>query len=342
MRRSSSSLITVPRRWFTARYQTPRRTAPAEAPPVVFKPARVSFTSLKGDRPEPSVDPNEALQTYWPDNFVPNLVKPLPWIADPAPVTTPVDWTSTSVRSGVLGRKLGMMAVWDKHGVRHPLTVIEVDSQVVRINNEVIKGKVGVVMGMGRKKLKKVTKAEMVQAKKAGVHPHANQAEFRVTPDAVLPLTHSLTARHFLPGQYLDVCGTSTGWGFQGAMQRWNFSGQPASHGVSLTHRSHGATGSRQDPGRVFKNKKMAGRMGGTRVTQMNLQLYQIDPVRNLLFVKGAIPGRTGAVLRVRDAIKKPHKVENPPPFPTFIGDTGSEIVTMPAGETDPFAYGGT
>jgi len=335
MRRLSRSLSSLPpslslRCRHFSRWATPSRTAPTEAPSVIFKPQRPVYSSITSNVPFPTPpDPQETVKTYWPEGFVPNLVKPLPWIVSPAAVTSPVEWSSSSVRCGGLGRKLGMMAVWDARGIRYPLTVLEIDSQVVRVNTSMQKGKLGLVMGIGRSKLKKVSKALMVESKKAGVFPSATLHEFRCTPDALLPVTHSLSARHFTVGQFVDVTATSSGFGFAGAMQRWNFAGQPASHGVSLTHRSHGATGSRQDPGRVFKGKKMAGRMGGDRITTLNLKVYRIDPVRNLVFVHGAVPGRQGAIVRIRDAIKKKFDAEAPPPFPTFIGEPGTEMITM-------------
>ena len=322
-----------------------------------FRPPRPSFNPLSQSQPQsqsqlPSTqaafDPERALQSYWPGGFVPNLIAPLPWLSAPAPALTRATFTRGSVRAAVLGRKVGMMAAWDAHGVRHPLTVIEVDSQVVRVNPTLRGGKVGLVMGLGRRKLKRVSKALMVAAKAAGVHPKARLTEFRVTPDALLPVRHRMDARHFVVGQYVDVAGLTAGKGFQGAMKRHHFKGQPASHGVSVSHRSLGSTGSVQDPGRVWKGKKMAGRMGGVRDTQLSLRLYKIDPRRGLLFVRGAVPGNVGGVVEVRDAVKKSWERQGVvPPFPTFIpgADDAAEAQreqVMDAADVDPFAYGGT
>ena len=296
-----------------------------------------------------SVDPQQALSTYWPDGFVPNLIRPLPFIREEQPTFAQATLTPASVRSGLVGRKVGMVPVWDAQGVRHACSVVEVDSQVVRVNGSLVRGKVGLVLGLGRARLKRVPKPLMAVYKQAGVHPKEQLCEFRVTPDALLPVSLTLSALHFLPGQYVDVCGTSTGYGFQGVMRRHNFKGQPATHGVSVSHRSLGSTGSIQDPGRVWRNKKMPGRMGGERVTQLNLQVYKIDPVRNLLFIKGHVPGNVGGVVRVRDAVKKSwEKLGKLPPFPSYQrqGEEGEKSDTrervMEITGPDPFAYGGT
>ena len=319
----------------------------------MFKPPRPSFDPLASSSQTTAdnqpIDPQQALTTYWPDGFVPNLIRPLPFIRQQQPTFAQSTLTPASVRSGVIGKKVGMLPVWDSHGVRHACTVVEVDSQVVRVNGSLVKGKVGLVLGIGRARLKRVTKALMVQYKQAGVHPKERLVEFRVTPDALLPVGLQLSAQHFVPGQFVDVAGTSTGYGFQGVMRRWNFKGQPATHGVSVSHRSLGSTGSIQDPGRVWRNKKMPGRMGGERVTVLNLQVYKIDPLRNLLFIKGHIPGNVGGVVRVRDAVKKSwEKLGKLPPFPSWQQQAGdkddcdtSERVMEVTGP-DPFAYGGT
>ena len=351
---SSSLGCAAPLRRCYNRFATPSPTAPAEPPPVVFKPPRPSFDPLSpSSSPSASASPVDlaaALRAYWPDGFVPNLISPLPWLisSSPSPSIVPAPFTRQSVRSAVLGRKVGMMAVWDVHGVRHPVTVVEVDSQVVRVNPTLSKGRVGLVMGIGRRKLKRVSKALMVQAKVAGVFPKERLAEFRVTPDALLPIGHRVDVRHFMPGQWVDVAGVTSGKGFAGAMKRHHFGGQPASHGVSVSHRSLGSTGSIQDPGRVWKGKKMAGRMGGVRDTQLNLRLYKVDPKRSLLYIAGAVPGHAGGVVEVRDAIKKSweRSVGRMPPFPTFQHsqteeDTKQEQV-MDVGDQDPFAFGGS
>jgi large subunit ribosomal protein L3 len=174
--------------------------------------------------------------------------------------------------------------------------------------------------------------AKMFEA--AGVAPREHLAEFRVTPDAVLPLGTPLTARHFVPGQRVIVTGVSQGKGFQGAMKRHGFSGQGASHGNSLSHRVLGATGQRQDPGRVIKGKRMPGRMGGDTVTSDGRRVYKVDVRRNLLFLEGAVPGKPGGIIRVRDSVKYPFKPEAPPPFPTYTltPDDAGDLARWAAG----------
>jgi large subunit ribosomal protein L3 len=288
----------------------------------------------------------ESLQPYAAEypNFVPSLLRPVPWIRTDQPKLYPAPWSIHSVRTGLIGMKLGMMQLWTSQGVRLPITVLRVDSQVVAVKNVLgPKGTIGIQIGVGRRKLKKVPKAEMVEFKKAGVHPKSELMEFQITPDAVLPVAYTLNARHFVAGQYVDVRGLTKGKGFQGAMKRWGFAGQPRTHGVSVVHRSLGATGSRQDPGRVFKNKKMAGRMGYTNHTTQNLVVYKVDPMKNLLFLKGAVPGPQGRYITIRDAVKKPFTAKQPPPFPTYIskpGEREAEEIVMKLPEQDPFAYG--
>lgn len=174
---------------------------------------------------------------------------------------------------------------------------------------------------------------------KANVTPSRKLMEFRVSPDCLLDTGTKISALHFVPGQLLDVCGTSRGKGFAGVMKRWGFGGGSASHGNSLSHRAPGSTGCRQDPGRVFKGKKMAGRMGGKRVTKQNLMLLKIDPERDLLYVKGAVPGCAGSFVRVQDSIKGPF-YPSPPPVPTFELDAShpdypKQALFAPAGEKD-------
>jgi large subunit ribosomal protein L3 len=226
-------------------------------------------------------------------------------------------------RTGVLVRKVGMTRVYDDAGQHIPVTVLSLDGcQVVGVRtNEARTAKTkkgaevsrndgyqAVIMGAGAKKPKNTSKAMRESFAKAGVEPKAKLVEFRVTGD--LPeVGATVLADHFAVGQKVDVCALSTGKGFAGAMKRWNFGGLRATHGVSISHRSHGSTGMRQDPGRVFKNKKMAGHLGVERVTTLNLTVVRTDVERGLILVKGAVPGHEGAFVEVRDAVKKkPHK----------------------------------
>lgn len=169
-------------------------------------------------------------------------------------------------------------------------------------------------LGWGQAKVKNVTKSNKGHFAKAKVEPKKKLVEFRVAPDAMLEPGATLSAAHFVAGQKVDVCGTSKGKSFQGAMKRWNFSGLEASHGVSISHRSHGSTGNRQDPGKTFKNKKMAGHMGVDRVTTLNMEIAAVDVERGIIMVKGAVPGASGGYVMVRDAIKKARHADAPYP----------------------------
>lgn len=224
-------------------------------------------------------------------------------------------------RSGVLARKLGMTRVFSDEGRHVPVTVLALDGcQVVGLRTEEERdvttkkggqvkrtdGYTAVVMGAGEKKAKRTAKAQREQFAKAGVAPKARVTEFRVKSDIALPeVGAEVQADHFVPGQKVDVAGVSIGKGFAGAMKRWNFGGLRASHGVSISHRSHGSTGQCQDPGKVFKGKKMAGHYGVERKTVQNLEIVRTDVERGLLLVKGAIPGADGSFVEVRDAVKK-------------------------------------
>ena len=224
-------------------------------------------------------------------------------------------------RSGVLARKLGMTRVFSEAGRHVPVTVLALDGcQVVGLRTEDERdvttkkggqvkrtdGYTAVVMGAGDKKAKRTAKAQREQFAKAGVAPKAKVAEFRVKSDIALPeVGAEVQADHFVPGQKVDVAGVSIGKGFAGAMKRWNFGGLRATHGVSISHRSHGSTGQCQDPGRVFKGKKMAGHYGVERVTVQNLEIVRTDVERGLVLVKGAIPGAEGSYVEIRDAVKK-------------------------------------
>ncbi|MCC6947131.1 MAG: 50S ribosomal protein L3 [Bradyrhizobiaceae bacterium] len=219
------------------------------------------------------------------------------------------------MRSGVIAQKLGMTRVFTDAGEHVPVTVLKLDNcQVVAHRTAEKNGYVALQLGVGSRKVKNVSKALRGHFAAAKVEPKRKVAEFRVSQDAVIPVGAELTADHFVVGQYVDVTGTSIGKGFAGAMKRHNFGGLRASHGVSISHRSHGSTGGRQDPGKVFKNKKMAGHMGDTTVTTLNLKVVRTDPERGLLMLEGAVPGAKGGYILVRDAVKRPLPKEAPKP----------------------------
>jgi large subunit ribosomal protein L3 len=219
------------------------------------------------------------------------------------------------MRTGVLARKLGMTRLIREDGTHVPVTVLHLDAvEVVAVRTPERDGYAAVQLGLGRRKAKNTTKPMRGHFAKAKVEPKAHLAEFRVAPEALLEPGQRLSAAHFVVGQRVDIQGVTVGKGFAGAMKRWNFGGLRATHGVSVSHRSHGSTGNRQDPGRVFKNKKMAGHWGVERVSVLNLEVAAVDAERGLLFVKGAVPGPEGGIVRVRDAIKRPRPAEAPYP----------------------------
>ncbi len=225
---------------------------------------------------------------------------------------------TTKLRTGLLARKIGMTRLFSEKGEHIPVTVLQVDGcQVVAVKTLERDGYVAVQLGVDKAKLSRVTKPLRGHFAKAKVEPKKRLIEFRVTPDAVLELGAEISAAHFVPGQYVDVSGTTIGKGFAGVMKRHNFGGLRATHGVSVSHRSHGSTGGRQDPGRVFKNKKMAGHMGDVRATQQNLTVVAVDEARGLIMVRGAVPGSDGGYLEVRDAVKRP--LHKDAPFPAGL-----------------------
>ena len=200
------------------------------------------------------------------------------------------------MRAGLIAKKVGMSQVFAEDGQRVPVTVLHVDNcEVVAQKDGERDGYTAVQLGVGSTKVKNVTKPMRGHFAKAGVEPKAKLAEFRVEADGLLDVGAELTAEHFVEGQFVDVTGTSIGKGFAGGMKRHNFGGLRATHGVSISHRSHGSTGRCQDPGRVFKGKKMPGHMGVDRVTTRNLEVVHIDAERNLLYIKGAVPGHNNA-----------------------------------------------
>ena len=223
------------------------------------------------------------------------------------------------MRTGLIARKLGMTRLFGEDGAHVGVTVLQVDDcDVVAVRRADKDGYVALQLGVGRRKAKNVTKPMRGHFAKAKVEPKAKLAEFRVDEDALLEVGARLSAAHFVAGQFVDVQGLSIGKGFAGAMKRWNFRGLEASHGVSISHRSHGSTGNRQDPGRVFKNKKMAGQMGHRTRTVQNLEVFGVDAERGLIMVKGGVPGAKGSWVRVRDAVKK--ALPKQAPYPAALG----------------------
>jgi len=221
-------------------------------------------------------------------------------------------------RTGLIARKLGMTRIFNDDGSTVPVTVLHLDEVRVIANRTAEKdGYVAVQVGIGRAKPKNVTKPQKGHFAKAGVEAPRKLVEFRVGADAVVAPGSVLTGAHFAKGQKVDVTGVTQGKGFAGAMKRWNFAGLEASHGVSVSHRSHGSTGNRQDPGKTFKNKKMAGHLGVERITTQNLVVAGHDAERGLLLIKGAIPGAKGGYVLVRDAVK--HAVPDTAPFPAGV-----------------------
>ena len=237
------------------------------------------------------------------------------------------------MRTGVIAKKVGMTRLFQADGRHVPVTVLQLESvQVVGRREADRDGYTAVQLGAGVAKAKNVAKPQRAHFGKAQVEPKARLAEFRVSEDALLELGAEISADHFIAGQMVDVSGVTQGKGFAGAMKRWNFGGLRATHGVSVSHRSHGSTGQRQDPGKVFKNKKMAGHMGARNRTQQNLEIVRTDAERGLLFVKGSVPGHKGGWLQVYDAVKidRPEAV----PYPAGLVENAAEIATetAPAG----------
>jgi len=219
------------------------------------------------------------------------------------------------MRTGLIAKKLGMSRVFEMDGTHVPVTVLHVDGlEVVSVRTKEKDGYTAVQLGCGNVKAKNLSKPLKGHFAKANVEPKQKLAEFRVSDDCLLSVGDKLSVEHFVPGQFVDVCGTSIGKGFAGVMKRHNFAGLEASHGVSISHRSHGSTGQRQDPGKVFKGKKMAGHMGDERVTVQNLKVISVDADKGLIMVKGAVPGSENGWVYVTDAIKKVASVALPMP----------------------------
>ena len=211
------------------------------------------------------------------------------------------------LRSGVIAKKVGMTRLFMEDGKQVPVTVLQLDKlQVVAQRTPDLHGYSAVQLGTGSIKAKRVSKAMRGHFAAANVEPKRKVAEFRVAPENLINVGEEITADHYFEGQFVDVSGTSIGKGFAGAMKRHNFGGLRASHGVSISHRSHGSTGQCQDPGKVFKGKKMAGHMGAVKVTTQNLQVVKTDAERGIIMIKGAVPGAKGGWVTVKDAMKKP------------------------------------
>jgi large subunit ribosomal protein L3 len=219
------------------------------------------------------------------------------------------------MRSGVLAQKIGMTRLFTDSGEHVPVTVLRLGNcQVVGHRTKEKNGYIALQLGAGLRKVQSTTKADRGHFAVAKVEPKRKLAEFRVDEDALIPIGAEITADHFVVGQYVDVTGTSTGKGWAGPMKRWNFAGLRASHGVSISHRSHGSTGGRQDPGKTFKNKKMAGHLGVERVTTLNLEVAAVDADKGLLMIQGAVPGAKGGYVLVRDAVKRARPADAPYP----------------------------
>ncbi|MEE8189344.1 MAG: 50S ribosomal protein L3 [Kiloniellales bacterium] len=234
------------------------------------------------------------------------------------------------MRTGLLAQKLGMTRVFTEDGDHVPVTVLKVDNcQVVAVRRQEQDGYDAVQLGNGRAKVKNVGKAMRGHFAKAKVEPKRKLAEFRVSGDALLEVGQELSPEHFVPGQYVDVTGISIGKGFAGSMKRHHFKGMRASHGVSVSHRAHGSTGNSQDPGKVWKGKKMAGHLGDERNTIQNLRIVSTDAEQGLVLVSGAVPGAKGGWVSIRDAVK--HALPEGAPFPAGLRGAGGPAEGTPA-----------
>ena len=234
------------------------------------------------------------------------------------------------MRTGVIAKKLGMTRLFQDDGRHVPVTVLALENlQVVAVREADRDGYIAVQLGAGVAKAKNVAKPQRGHFGKAEVEPKAKLAEFRVAEDAVLEVGATISADHYVSGQIVDIQGVTQGKGFQGGMKRWGFGGLRATHGVSVSHRSLGSTGQRQDPGKVFKNKKMAGQMGDKNRTQQNLEIVSTDVERGLIFVKGSVPGSKGGWLLVKDSVKVARHADAP--YPAGLRQVANNNDTAPA-----------
>ena len=239
------------------------------------------------------------------------------------------------MRTGVIAKKLGMTRVFADDGAHVPVTVLQLDGcQVVGQRTQERDGYVALQLGAGTKKAKNTNKAQRESFAKLEVEPKAYVTEFRIDADAMMDVGSEFSADHFVAGQKVDVQAKTIGKGFAGAMKRWNFGGLRASHGVSVSHRSHGSTGQRQDPGKTFKGKKMAGHLGEEVVTTQNLTVFRVDVERGLLLIKGAVPGHEGTWVKVRDSIKKARPADAP--FPGGVKSNAKASAEQPAAAETP------
>ncbi|MFC3060837.1 50S ribosomal protein L3 [Paenirhodobacter populi] len=237
-------------------------------------------------------------------------------------------------RSGVIAKKLGMTRLFLEDGKQVPVTVLQLDAlQVVAQRTEEKDGYTAVQLGAGEAKAKRTTAAMRGHFAKANVAPKRKLAEFRVDPENLIEVGAEISAEHYNAGQFVDIAGTSIGKGFAGVMKRHNFGGLRASHGVSISHRSHGSTGQCQDPGKVFKGKKMAGHLGAVRVTTQNIQVVKTDADRGLILVKGSVPGAKGGWVTIKDAVKKPLPSDVPMPAALKGAVAPAEEASVEGGE---------
>ena len=240
------------------------------------------------------------------------------------------------MRSGIIAQKVGMTRLFTAEGNHVPVTVLKVDNcEVVGIRSKEKDGYVALQVGAGKAKEKNTAKPQRVAFAKANVAPKKKIVEFRVSDDCVVPVGSEFGVNHFVKGQFVDVTGTSIGKGFAGVMKRWNFAGDCASHGVSLTHRSGGSTGQCQDPGKVFKNKKMPGHMGAEKVTVQNLEVMELDENKGLIMVKGAVPGFDGNIVIVKDAVKRALHKDAPIPAGLKV-KAAAAVEAAPVAEEKP------